>query len=34
VVVRAYEEIRAQLDAVYASERLRLPFIGALLIGY
>lgn len=34
VVVRAYEEIRSQLDAVYASNRLNLPFEGTLLVGY
>lgn len=34
IVVRAYEDARAQLDAIYASERLRLPFTGTLLVGY
>ena len=34
VTVRAYEDTRAQLDAIYASERLRLPFVGTLLLGY
>lgn len=32
--VRAYEKTRNQLDAIYASQRLRLPFDGLLLIGY
>jgi len=30
----AYASSRAQLDAIYASRRLRLPFEGILLIGY
>jgi hypothetical protein len=34
VVVHAYADTRAQLDAIYASERLQLPFAGVLLIGY
>lgn len=34
IAVRAYEDARAQLDAIYASERLRLPFTGTLLVGY
>lgn len=34
IVVRAYEDTRAQLDAIYASERLKLPFRGVLLVGY
>lgn len=34
VVVHPYADTRAQLDAIYASERLRLPFAGVLLIGY
>lgn len=32
--VRAYEHTRDRLDAIYASQRLRLPFDGVLLIGY
>lgn len=32
--IRSYENARNQLDAIYASERLRLPFDGVLLIGY
>jgi hypothetical protein len=32
--MRSYERTREQLDAVYASERLRLPFRGVLLVGY
>ena len=31
---RAYERTRNQLDAIYASQRLQLPFDGVLLIGY
>lgn len=31
---RAYETTNAQLDAIYASRRLRLPFDGVLLVGY
>ncbi|PKB32454.1 hypothetical protein [Pseudonocardia alni] len=34
VVVRAYADTRSQLDAIYASERLKLPFAGVLLVGY
>jgi hypothetical protein len=34
VVVRAYADTRSQLDAIYASERLKLPFVGVLLLGY
>jgi hypothetical protein len=30
----AYERTRNQLEAIYASQRLRLPFDGVLLIGY
>jgi hypothetical protein len=33
-VIKSYERTRDQLDAIYASERLRLPFRGVLLIGY
>ena len=32
--VPAYEKTRNQLDAIYASQRLKLPFEGVLLIGY
>ncbi|MDZ5622048.1 hypothetical protein SFC88_14470 [Nocardioides sp. HM23] len=31
---KAYESTRRQLDAIYASRRLRLPFDGVLLVGY
>ena len=31
---KAFERSRDQLSAVYASERLRLPFRESLLIGY
>jgi hypothetical protein len=33
-VIPAYEKTRNQLDAIYASQRLKLPFEGVLLIGY
>jgi hypothetical protein len=32
--IPAYEHTRGQLSAIYASERLKLPFDGVLLIGY
>jgi hypothetical protein len=32
--IPAYDRTRAQLDAIYASERLLLPFKGVLLVGY
>lgn len=32
--VRAYDDARAMLDAIYASRRLSLPFTGVLLVGY
>lgn len=32
--MRSYGRTRDQIDAIYASERLRLPFKGVLLIGY
>src|SRR5690606_32345237 len=32
--VRAYDDARAMLDAVYASRRLPLPFTGVLVVGY
>lgn len=31
---RAYASTRMQLDAIYASHRLQLPFLGLLLVGY
>jgi hypothetical protein len=34
IVVRSYDDAKAQIDAIYASQRLRLPFEGVLLIGY
>lgn len=33
-VMRSYERTREQIDAIYESERLRLPFKGVLLVGY
>ena len=33
-VTRAYADARDQLDAIYASQRLALPFAGLLLFGY
>lgn len=32
--VKAYGRTREQLDALYASDRLKLPFGGVLLVGY
>ena len=32
--IRSYDNTRNQLDAIYASERLHLPFDGVVLIGY
>ncbi len=32
--IRAYGRTREQLDALYASDRLKLPFAGVLLAGY
>lgn len=32
--IQAYSKARAQLDAIYASSRLKLPFRGVLLVGY
>jgi hypothetical protein len=32
--IHAYDRTRNQLDAIYASQRLKLPFEGVLLIGY
>lgn len=34
IVVRSYEDAKHQMDAIYASQRLRLPFAGVLLFGY
>lgn len=34
VVVRSYNDAKDQIDAIYASQRLRLPFEGLLLFGY
>jgi hypothetical protein len=34
IVVKSYGEAKEQLDAVYASQRLKLPFEGILLFGY
>lgn len=33
-VVQAYKECRDFLDAIYLSQRIRLPFEGVLLVGY
>jgi hypothetical protein len=33
-LTRAYADTREQLDAIYASQRLSLPFKGVLLFGY
>jgi hypothetical protein len=33
-VIPAYEKTRNQLSAIYASQRLQLPFEGVLLVGY
>jgi hypothetical protein len=33
-LTRAYSDMRDQLDAIYASQRLALPFEGVLLFGY
>lgn len=32
--IRVYDRTRSQLDAIYASDRLKLPFHGVLLVGY
>lgn len=34
IVVRSYQDAKDQLDAIYASQRLPLPFDGVLLSGY
>lgn len=33
-VIRSYERTRDRLDAIYASDRLKLPLAGVLLVGY
>jgi hypothetical protein len=33
-IIRSYERTREQIDAIYASERVKLPFTGILLVGY
>jgi hypothetical protein len=33
-VMRSYEQTRNRLDAIYASDRLKLPLKGVLLVGY
>ena len=32
--ISAYSKTRNQLEAIYASDRLKLPFLGVLLVGY
>lgn len=32
--VQAFSKTRNQLEAIYASNRLKLPFLGVLLVGY
>jgi len=34
MTIRSYERTREQIDAIYASDRLPLPFKGILLVGY
>lgn len=34
MAVRSYHDAREQLDAIYASGQLRLPFDGVLFFGY
>lgn len=34
IIVRSYDDAKDQIDAIYASQRLRLPFAGVLLFGY
>jgi hypothetical protein len=34
VAVKSYEKSRDRLDAIYASDRLKLPLEGVLLVGY
>ena len=33
-ITRAYGGAKSQLEALYASDRLKLPFVGVLLVGY
>lgn len=33
-MIRSYEQTRERIDAIYASDRLKLPLEGILLIGY
>jgi hypothetical protein len=33
-VMRSYDQARKRLDAIYASDRLKLPLKGVLLVGY
>jgi len=33
-IIHAYESTRGQFSAIFASQRLKLPFDGVLLIGY
>jgi hypothetical protein len=32
--IHSFDRTRDQLEAIYASERLKLPFVGVLLVGY
>ncbi len=32
--VQVYERTRAQMEGIYASDRLKLPFAGVLVVGY
>lgn len=32
--LKSYDQTRSRLDAIYASDRLRLPLDGLLVIGY
>jgi hypothetical protein len=32
--IQSYEAARDRIDAIYASERLKLPLDGILLVGY
>jgi hypothetical protein len=34
IVVRSYDDAKDQIDAIFASRRLQLPFEGVLLFGY
>jgi hypothetical protein len=33
-IIRSYEQTQRRLDAIYASDRLKLPLKGVLLVGY